>query len=203
MNRPFEAKDVFKEVEGLLKEVDKPEARVPLLTRMGYTYGKYLGDLREAKDLLRRAEEEADAISLPVGQIDGLLEVAFISNSLGLDEKTQGLLDRALEQARGQEDARKRADAIANAGTVLTRMDRTDEAQAAFDESQATTKEIADPLSQAYAYLHLSEKLIEAKRKADARTILQTAEASADKVQDVSMRTPLMDKIYAARRLTN
>ncbi len=202
MNRPYEAKDIFREVQKVLGEVEDPEVRVALLTRMGYTYAKYLDEAGEAADMLSRAEQSAQQVAYPEGRIEALLEVAYTHFGLGQEEQTRRLLDQSLADARGLEDVRKRADSLASAGATLSKMKKADEAKTIFQEAQQTAAEIPDPLSQAYAYVHLGTKLIESDLKGAAQKILETAEASADKVTDQSMRGPLMEKIYNTRRLT-
>ena len=79
-------------------------------------------------------------------------------------------------------------------------MKKTDDAKAAFQEAQQEAEKIEDPLSQAHALVHLGEKLNESNLKGAAHKILVKAEEAADKVKDQSMRGPLMEKIYAARK---
>lgn len=89
---------------------------------------------------------------------------------------------------------------MADAAAILAKMQKADEAQAVFKEALQAAGEIADSLSQAYSYRHLSEKLNKAGKKAAARNVLEIAEQSADKVGDQSMELHVMEKIYAARR---
>ena len=112
----------------------------------------------------------------------------------------QSLLDQSLEAARALEDTRKRADSMTNTAAYLAKMKKTDESKAAFAEAQKEAEKIEDSLSQAYALVHLGEKLNESNLKGSARKILEQAEEAADKVKDQSMRGPLMEKIYAARK---
>jgi tetratricopeptide (TPR) repeat protein len=202
MNRTSDAKNIFREVQKTVGEVSDAEARSALLTRMAYAYGKYLGESREAADLLDRAEQDADQIARPEGRIEALLEVAYTYFGLGEEQQAQQRVDRTLDDARGLEDVRKRADSLASAAAIVIKMKQADTAKSLFQEAQQTAGEIPDPLSRAYAYVHLGTKLIAADLKGAAQKILQLAEASADQVTDQSMRGPLMEKIYATRRQT-
>ena len=202
MNRPSDAKNIFREVQKTVGEMSDAEARSALLTRMAYTYEKYLGESREAADLLDRAEQNADQIARPEGRIEALLEVAYTYFGLGHEQQAQQRVDRTLDDARGLEDVRKRADSLASAAAIVIKMKQADTAKTLFQEAQQTAGEIPDPLSRAYAYVHLGTKLIAADLKGAAQKVLQLAETSADQVTDQSMRGPLMEKIYATRRQT-
>jgi len=200
MGRPSEAKNLLKGVRKACEKIDDPEAKVPVLTRMSYMYGKYLDGQDAASIYLKNCEEIAGTISRPEGKIEAMLEVALTYYGLGDQEKTQSLIDQSLEDALALEDARKRADSIANAAAMLSKMKKTDEAKTVFQEAQTKAGEIEDPLSQAHALVHLGEKLTESGLKGAAHKILVQAEEVADKVTDQSMRGPLMDKIFAARK---
>jgi tetratricopeptide (TPR) repeat protein len=200
MGRRSDAKNLLKGVRKACDGIDDPETKVPVLTRMSYMYGKYLDAPDIASAYLKNCEEIAETISRPEGRIEAMLEVAYTHFGLGDEEKTQGLIDQSLEAARALEDARKRADSIANAAATLSKMKKTEEAKTVFQEAQAKTDEIEDPLSQAHALVHLGDKLIESGFTGAAQKILEQAEDVADTVTDASMRRPLMDKIFAARR---
>jgi tetratricopeptide (TPR) repeat protein len=203
MNRPYEAKTLFRDVQKMLGDVADPEARSALLTRMAFAYERHLGEAREAADLLDRAEQNAGQIGRDEGRIEALLEVAYTYHGLGHQPQAEQRLNRSLEDARNVQDVRKRADSLASAATIVTKMNQEDQAKTLFQEAQQTAAEIPDPLSRAYAYVHLGTKLIEANLRGAAQRVLQLAEDSADKVTDQSMRGPLMDRIYATRRRTS
>ena len=175
MNRPSDAKNVFREVQKTAGEVSDAEARSALLTRMAYAYEKYLGEAREAADLLDRAEQSADQIARPEGRVEALLEVAYTHFGLGHEQQAQQRVEQTLEDARGLEDVRKRADSLASSAAIMVKMKQADAAKALFQESQKTATEIPDPLSRAYALVHLGTKLIEADMKGAAQKILQLA----------------------------
>jgi tetratricopeptide (TPR) repeat protein len=200
MNRPGEAKKLLREVSKAAEQIDEPEARITALTRMAYTYGKYANDLDVATAYLQTCEEAAEQVARPEGQVESMLEIAYVYYGLESSDRMQALLDRALQTARGLEDTRKQADALASAGAMLHKMKRAEEAKAVFQEAQSTSGQIADPLSRGYALIHLGKQLDASGLKSAAQKILQQAEQAADQVQDQSMRTPLMDAIYAARR---
>jgi len=193
------AKNLLKEVRKASEEIDDPEAKVSVLSRMAYGYGKYLEDKEVATAYLEKCQEIAATVSRPEGKIEAMLAVVYIYYGLEEAEKMQSLLEQTLETARSLEDTRKRADSIATAAAFLVKMKKTDEAKGIFGEAQKEAGKIEDPLSQAYSLIHLSEKLNESNLKGAARTVLGQAEKTADKVTDQSMRGPLIEKIYAAR----
>lgn len=199
-DRPSEAKKLLKEVRKASEEIDDPEAKVWALSKMAHTYGRYLDGKDIATVYLKNCEEYAESVSRPEGKVESLLAVAYVYYCLAETEKTQSLLDRSLEAARALEDTRKRADSIANAAAYFSKMKKADEAKRVFDEAQQEAEKIQDSLSQAHALVHLGEKQIESNLKGTAQKTLGKAEEAADKVKDRSMRGPLMDKIYAARK---
>lgn len=200
MDQPAEAKNLLKEVRKASDEIDDPESKVSTLTRMAYTHGKYLDDKDVAAIHLKNCEDIAGSVTRPEGKVESMLAVAYVYFGLSETDKMQSLIDQSLEAARALEDTRKRADSIANAAAYLSKMKKSDDAKAAFEEAHQGAEKIEDPLSQAHALVHLGEKLKESNLKAAAQKILLQAEEAADKVKDQSMRVPLMEKIYAARR---
>jgi len=200
MDRLSEAKKVLRTVRQTSEEISEPESKVSVLTRMAYTYGKYLGKKDIASASLQQCEEIAGAIARPEGRIESLLEVALTYFGLGQSDRMQAVLDRSLEAARSLGDERQRADALADAGAILGKMKKADEAKKVFQEAQAAAEAIDDPLRQGHALVHLAQRLAEAGFKGAAQKILRQAEAVADKVADASMRGPLVEKIVATRK---
>ncbi len=199
-DRMGECKSLLREVSTAADGIEEPEIKVTALTRMAYTYGKHLKNADIATAYLKTSEEIADGISRPEGRIDALLEVALTCHQLELAERAKGVSDKSLAAARGLDDVRKRADGVASGAATLSKMGKTDEAQATFLEAEKLIGEIPDPMSRSYAWIHLSDQYKAASRRPDAQRALQQAENAADKVTDSSLRNPLLETIDRSRR---
>jgi tetratricopeptide (TPR) repeat protein len=198
--RLAESKSLLREVSKAADQINEDEAKVTVLAKMAYTYGKHLNNQDLATSYLKNGEEIADGIPRPEGKIDALLEVALTCHELAMADNAKGLTDKSLAAARGLEDVRKRADAVTNAAATLSKMNRVNDAQATFQEAEKLIGEIPDAMSRAYAWLHLSDQLKASGRRPDAQKALKQAEAAADKVTDSSMRGPLLETIDRSRR---
>lgn len=202
MERPAKAKDMLKQVRKAADEIPDAESKIAALSTMCRTYGEFLGEKDIATGYLNICDETVATIEEPAGRILAQLDVAYVRHTIGDTQTATEKVDQILEASRNLEDKRKRADRLADAAAVLAKMTKAEEAKAVFKEAQQAASEIDDSLSQAYAYLHLSGKLSDCGEKAAARKVLAIAEQTADKVGDQSMKLPLMEKIYAAKRTT-
>jgi hypothetical protein len=79
-------------------------------------------------------------------------------------------------------------------------MVQKEEANAVFQEAEKLVGGIPDPISRAYAFVHLSDEYKACGRRAEAQAALRQAEAAADKVTDSSMRIPLLETIHRSRK---
>jgi hypothetical protein len=193
------AKDLLKEVRKAAEAITDPEAKVPVLARMAYNYGRYIDAMDTAQLYLKQCEEVAATIPRPEGQVAAMLDITLIHHGLENTDKANAVMDSTLDLARELEDVRKRADSLADAAALLFRMDQQETAEQVFAQSQQAAESLEDNLSKGFALLHLSTKLGEAGYRVEAQDVSQAAEDVADQVGDQSMRQPLVDKIYAAR----
>jgi tetratricopeptide (TPR) repeat protein len=134
--------------------------------------------------------------------VDGLLEIAYAYHGLSRTDAARTWLAKSLEAARAIEPPRTRAEALANAAAMLGKLQQEEAARATFDEAEQVAREIPDPISQAYALLHLGKKWGVAKLQGSAdaaRRLFDGAEAAADRITDSSLKNPLLETLRRAR----
>jgi hypothetical protein len=91
-----------------------------------------------------------------------------------------------------------KADCQAEMAAAWHALGNADQAQAEFTAAEQTAATIEDKSSHAYALLNIAQKARAAKQAAVARKLLGAAQGVAEKVEDGSIRGPLVEEIDAA-----
>jgi len=144
--RAAESRSLLREVSRRPTRISEPRPKSRVLTRMAYTYGKHLNSRTSPPVTWKNSEEIADGISRPEGKIDALLEIAFTCHECD-GGPGEGLSDKSLAAARGLEDSRKRADAVASSAATLSKMNKADETRPRSRKLKSWSVRFRDPMS--------------------------------------------------------
>lgn len=193
-----EIKQILNDAAKAIDEIKDADARVPALADLAAFTGEHLKNPDLAAAHLKRAEESAAEISLPRTNVLAQSRIAAAYHKLNRPEEANRVIGTMFELSRGQDDARQRADCLAEVASTLEKMGQAEPSQAAFAEAKKAAEEITPDDSHAYALLNIAKKTSAAKRKDEARQLLSKAQDLALKVQDTSVRNPLMEEIDAA-----
>ena len=193
-----EIKQILSDASKAIDEIKDADARVPALADLAAFTGEHLKNPDLAASHLQRAEESAAAISLPKTNVLAQSRIAVAYHKLNQTEEANRVIGRMFELSRGQSDARQQADCLAEIAITLERMGQAEASQAAFAEARTAADEITADDSHAYALLNIAKRASAAKRTEEARQLLSKAQDLALKVQDTSVRNPLMEEIDAA-----
>lgn len=191
------AKDLLKAASRAVDEVTDPAQKAEAHGKMAVAYGVTLKDLDIAGIYLKNAEEEAAKVEKPAEKAMVWLQLAAAHSQLDDSDAATRLIEQGLQTAREIPDPRKRCDALAVAGATLSKLQRGDEAKAAFAEAQDEAAKIAEPINQSYAYLEIARQMAAAGMKSSAAEMLAKSRAAADKVE-ASLRQDLLEAIDRA-----
>ncbi|HEX5106262.1 MAG TPA: hypothetical protein VFV87_20725 [Pirellulaceae bacterium] len=195
-----DVKSLLKEAGKAIEGVSDPFAQVPLLADLAAATGTHVKNTALAASHLQTAEEAAAKIENVSIRAASLAKIAIAYGQLeGRSEDANRVADAGLEFAHSQADPRDKCDCLGEIAIALAKLQRSDDAAAAFEEAQAAAGEIATDESKAHALLGLGRKARLAKNQSLAATLFDRALDVAESVPDASVRGPLIDEIQADR----
>jgi len=190
-----DAKKQVRAARSAADEVEELPVRIPLLTRSAEILAQRIEDTDGALDILKEAEKLAGQIEDPAAKVTAQLRVVggyHVAKGTGDVERLGAV---AVEGARELTDARKKSEALADAGGVLRRAGLTEQGTTLFAEAETAAESIEDANSRGYALLNLATRRFAGGIKDDAAKTIKAAEAAAEKVTDRAMREELSKKI--------
>jgi hypothetical protein len=183
------------------KSIDRIEAldaKVLPLADLAAATSQHLQNADAAAFHLKAAEQAAEKIELPSSRVRALGRIGGAYGKAKLDSEAERVMSQAGELAESQSDPRVKADCQAEMAAAWHALGNSDQAQADFTAAEQTAATVADKSSQAYALLNIAQKARAAKQAALARKLLLQAQGVAEKVEDGSIRGPLIEEIHGA-----
>jgi hypothetical protein len=171
---------------------------VPALAELATFTGQYLKNPDAAAAHLKSAEESAAQIMLAKLRVQSLARIAGAYHRLDRGTDADRVVAEATDFSRAQAEPRDQADCLAEVAGALFGMGRSSAGQAALNDAQKAAAGIQAKDSHAYALLGIAQKAKAAKQTAEARRLLDEARDLAQKVEDGSIRNPLVEDIDAA-----
>lgn len=193
-----DVKKLLKDSAKAIAEIKDADAKIPALSDLAAYTGQYLKNPDAAAAHLKNAEAAAAQIALAGPRVASLMRIAQSYHKLENPAEAQRVVAQSLEFAGRQAEPRDRADCLAEIGGALYSMANAEAGKAALADAQTAAEQIQAGDSQAYALLRIAQKASAAKRKDVAQTLLDKAKDLALKVEDGSVRNPLIEDIDTA-----
>jgi hypothetical protein len=193
-----DVKSLLRESAKAIGEIPDADAKIPALSDLAAYTGQYLKNPDAAAAHLKSAEEAAGQIMLAKSKVQNLAKIAGAYHRLEQPAEADRVIAEAAEFSRSQAEPRDQADCLAEIAAAQFLIGKAAEGQAALADAQKAAAAIAANDSHAYALLGIAQKANAAKQKTEARKLLDEAKDLAQKVEDGSIRNPLIEDIDSA-----
>ena len=193
-----QVKQLLRDAGKSIDRIEAVDAKVLPLADLAAATSQHLQNADAAAFHLKAAEQASEKIELPPSRVRALGRIGRAYSKARLDSEAERVMSQASDLAAGQSDPRVKADCQAELAAAWHALGDADQAQAEFTAAKQSAATIADKSSHAYALLNIAEKARTAKQAALGRKLLLEAQDVAEKVEDGSIRGPLVEEIDAA-----
>ena len=192
-------RDVLRDVETALEEIEDVRLRIKPLAKAASIYGMFLDDQATGYEQLQAGETLLTEISEPKDLVAAQIELAYGYSRIGVQADAERLATAATEGAKAIADPRQKVEGLALIAEKLQLMEQAEEAAALIAEAKAGIDGIEDQTSRAYALLTVAATHKALGDSAAANTSFEAAVAEANQVKDASLRGTLLQDIDRQR----
>ena len=194
-----QGREVLRDVEQALGEIEDVRLRIKPLAKAAAIYGMFLDDQATGFEQLQAAESLVGEIAETKDQVAANIELAYGYDRIGVAADADRLTTAAVDAAKSIEDARQRVESQALIAEKLHLMEKTEDATALVTEAEAGIAGIEDGTSRAYALLTIASAKKTLGDAAGASKSFDEAAEVAQAVKDASLRGTLLKDIDRQR----